>query len=176
MKTRAPDIINACKPTRDSERDCVPLANRGARHREIQAVEASCFVHGTEDEKKVEEAVRAFLGVDSQPQVETLEGHFGNRILRFTWHLIGEDAWESFAGIMKRLGDDARAEVLSDLNGHLDEHGALYLRVKKQSLVTGGPLLSFSDPLRVRVKPRRFLMRGSTDSFYRALIQEATGS
>ncbi len=143
-------------------------------HREVQSVEVSCFVHGPEDLGRVEEAVRRLLGVEVEPSSETLEGHFGNQIVHLVWHLTGEDAWTAFSRLMGGLDEEARSSIVSDLAANTDEHGALYLRIKKQSVISGSLLLSSSDPLRVRVKPRRFLMKGGPVQFYRTLIEEAS--
>jgi RNA binding exosome subunit len=143
--------------------------------REIQSVEVSCFVHATEDEVKVKNSISAFLGIEEEPTEEILEGHFGNRIIHARWHLTGEVAWNAFRRVVERLGKDGRAEVLRDLAAHTDEHGALYLRINKQSLIRGTTILASSDPVRVRVKPRGFMMKGSPEQFYGRLLESITG-
>jgi len=141
-------------------------------HRQIQSVEISCFVHSTEDEAKIESSVKALLGVDSGPEVEVMEGHFGNKILHLDWHLTGDDAWTAFSNVARGLGEQGRLSLLQQLPGLTDEHGALYLRLKKQSVVAGAPVFSSSDPLRVRVKPRGHLIHGDVQKFYRKFLGE----
>jgi RNA binding exosome subunit len=143
--------------------------------REIQSVEVSCFVHGTEDEKRVKDSIMGFLNIEEEPAEEMLEGHFGNRIIHASWHLTGDDAWLTFRRLIEAIGKDGRAEVLRDLVSLTDEHGALYLRVNKQSLIRGTPLLSSSDPVRVRVKPRGFMMKGTPEQFYGRLLESIAG-
>lgn len=139
--------------------------------KEIQSVDVSCFVHATEDADKVVASIRNLLNVGSQPKEEPLEGHFGNKIALLTWHLTGEDAWETFGRIRDLLGEEGRTDLLRDLSALTDEHGALYVRLSKQSIVRGAPLLSSSDPVRVRIKPRGFMMRGGPQEFYRKLLE-----
>ena len=139
--------------------------------REIQSVEVSCFVHATEDEAKVKDGIVRALGVEDGPSEETLEGHFGNPIVHLVWHATGEAAWAAFTRLVEFIGDGGRKEVLGGLEGNTDEHGALYLRLNKQALVRGTALFSSSDPVRVRVKPRRFMMKGSPEKFYRELME-----
>ena len=134
-----------------------------AQH-EIQSVDVSYFVHATEDEVKLKDAVTDSLQIESQATEEVLEGHFGNRIIHETWHLTGDAAWLSFQRLVKVIGKEGRSEILRDLESLTDEHGAMYLRINKQSLVRGKALFSSSDPVRVRVKPRRFMMRGGLES------------
>jgi RNA binding exosome subunit len=139
--------------------------------REIQSVEVSCIIHGTEDENRVKGSIRRFLRLTMEPTEEVLEGHFGNRIIRASWHLTGEDAWVAFRRLVEVIGSDGRSQVLGDLREHTDEHGALYIRISKQSLIRESALLSSSDPVRVRVKPRGFMMKGSPEEFYGRLME-----
>jgi RNA-binding protein len=141
--------------------------------KEIQSIEVSCFVHATEDEARVKDAVKAFFRIEKEPTDESLEGHFGNRIVHTTWHLTGEDAWRVFLRLVEVIGKDGRAEVLRDLASLTDDHGALYLRINKQCLMRGTALFSSSDPVRVRVKPRSFMMKGSPAQFYGRLLEAA---
>ena len=137
---------------------------------EIQSVEVSCFVHATEDGAKVKSAVVRALGVGEGPSEEPLEGHFGNPIIHLVWHASGDAAWTVFGRLVEFMGEGGRNEVLGGLERQTDEHGALYLRLDKQALVRGAALFSSSDPIRVRVKPRRFMMKGSTEQFYQKLM------
>ncbi len=139
--------------------------------REIQALEISCFVQATEDEGKVRDAILGALGIQQEPEIADLEGHFGNRIIDLQWHLTGEQAWASFRALTSLLGETGRREILRELDTYLDKHGALYIRLNKQILISGMAFLSPSDPVRVRVKPRHFMMKGST----RTVLRESHG-
>jgi RNA binding exosome subunit len=143
--------------------------------REIQSVEVSCFVHATEDEDKVKEAIKGFLGIFDDPLEELLEGHFGNRIIRTTWHLTGDEAWKAFSSITTSIGTEGRAQIVKELSASVDSHGALYLRLSKQSIIRKSALISSSDPVRIRVKPRGFMMKGDPKQFYSRLL-EATAA
>ncbi|MDG6925239.1 MAG: hypothetical protein JRN09_01670 [Nitrososphaerota archaeon] len=141
---------------------------------EIQSVEASCFVHATEDEEKVMRLVGRLLGAEDGPAEEVLEGHFGNVIVHLTWHLTGEAAGSAFRRLLEAIGQEGREAVLVDLSAHTDDHGALYLRLNKQALLRGAAVFTSSDPIRVRVKPRSFLMKGNPDQFYRRFLEART--
>jgi RNA binding exosome subunit len=143
--------------------------------REIQSVEVSCFMHATEDDAKVKKSIRGLLATEEEPTEEVLEGHYGNKIVHATWHLTGDDAWTAFRGVAEALGKEGREEVLRNLSAHTDEHGALYLRINKQTLVRGTAMLSSSDPVRVRVKPRGFMMKGTPEQFYGRLLESIVG-
>jgi len=138
--------------------------------REVQSVEVSCLILATEDEERVKERIRRYLGIEQSPEEESLEGHFGNRILHVRWHLTGEEAWTCFQTLISLIGERGREELLVSLAGHLDEHRALYVRLNKQALMSGAGAFSDTDPVRIRVKPRSFMIRGATESFYERLM------
>jgi len=139
--------------------------------REVQSLEVSCFIQATEDEAKVRGSVKKYLGIELEPELDSLEGHFGNRILHAKWHLTGEEAWTSFRTLVGLLGTEGRSELKRNLSSHLDEHGALYLRLNKQTLVGGVMVFTDADPVRVKVKPRGFMMRGAPEQFYERLME-----
>ncbi len=124
-------------------------------------------MQSTEDEGRLERAVRDALELTAEPSVEALEGHFGNRILRVSYHLTGEEAALAFGSLADRLGPDTRKTILNGLQETVDEHSALYLRLDKQALVEGKVALGGGETVRVRVKPRLFLLGEGVDAFYR---------
>lgn len=128
----------------------------------------------TEDEEKVGRAVAKLLGGDFAGKREEAEGHFGNRIVLVSYHLTGEEAEGAFRKIVSRMDPAERRAVLGDLDSATDEHGALFIRLNKQVLVMGrGPALGTSDPVRVKVKPRSYVVRGDYRGFYERLLGEA---
>jgi RNA binding exosome subunit len=137
----------------------------------IQSVEVTYFVHATEDQGKIGEAVARLLGQEPDGETEVLEGHFGNQILRARVHLTGEDAGSAFNRLVDSFPAGVLQQVLTELESHLDEHSAFFVRLDKQSLVSGTVSLGTSDPIRVKVKPRAFLIRGGAVSFYSRLLR-----
>ena len=136
----------------------------------IQSVEASYFVHETEDPEKVRRAVAWALATESEPKTEQLEGHHENAILRVTFHLVGEDAARAFGAMVKKMPGHARGEVSARIGSFIDDHSALFLRFDKQRLVTGTLALGSRDSVRVKVKPRGFMIKGGAERFYRGLL------
>jgi len=132
----------------------------------VQSVEVSFFVHATEDLEKVEARVTESLKIEGAPEVEELEGHFGNGIRRVTYHLVSEEAAKVFATMSKDLADEARGTLVAELDEHVDEHQALYLRLDKQGLMEGRLELGSDDAVRVKVKPRLFSLKGGARRFY----------
>jgi RNA binding exosome subunit len=136
----------------------------------IQSVEVTYLIHATEDEKKVEEAVGQVLAVKAQPVIERLEGHFGNEILSVRLHLTGDEAARALGSLVERLPKDLKAGFLANIGAFVDEHSALFLRLDKQKLVSGTLALGSGDSVRLKVKPRLFLLRGRAAEFYASLI------
>lgn len=138
----------------------------------IQSVEVTYLVHATEDQAKVGAAVTRLLGVDSKPEFERLEGHFGNEITKATIHLTGEDANRAFKNTVAAMPRTMRDGIVADIASFLDEHHALFLRLDKQLLVSGSVAMGSKDSVRMKVKPRIFLVRGGAPRFYSELMGE----
>ncbi len=134
-------------------------------------MEISCFIHATEDEGKISGALANELKISIEPQTERLDGHFGNEVIHLSYHLTGEDAWIAFRVIADRLDGESLHVLLQGLDSAIDEHSALFLRFSKQDLVMGKFTLSAGDPVRVRVKPRQFMIRGDVTRFYAELLE-----
>lgn len=134
------------------------------------------LVHATEDGEKIGGAVARLFGASAPPRVERLEGHFGNEILKARVHLTGEEAARATRSLFSALPGAVKAAIVADLDRFVDEHSALFLRLDKQALVTGSLALGSGDPVRVKVKPRLFIVKGSAPQFYSGLMGgEANG-
>ena len=141
---------------------------------QVQSLEVSYFLQMTEDEEKVLKAVAVLVG-DVPPERQEAEGHFGNAIIWVRHHLTGGDAESAFKKIVSRMDGDERRVVLGELPSLLDEHNALYIRLSKQVLVmNGNAVLASSDPIRVKVKPRSFMIKGDPVAFYTRLFEDAS--
>lgn len=137
----------------------------------IQSVEVSYIVHATEDGAKIARAVSSLIGIDAEPEAEALQGHFGNEIVRANLHLTGEEAQAAFRRVVGAMPGALREELLAELGTFLDEHSSLFLRFDKQSLVSGAVALGKVDPVRLKVKPRIFLLKGGAAQFYSEMIE-----
>jgi RNA-binding protein len=142
----------------------------------VQSLELSYFLQATEDEDRVEGAVRSLLGAEIVTQRQELEGHHGNKIVWIRHHLVGEQAAAVLRELVSHLEEDETKMILAQLGQTLDEHNALYLRLSKQVLLKQGRLvLASSDPIRVKVKPRSYLVGGDPVAFYENLFLHTRG-
>jgi RNA binding exosome subunit len=142
----------------------------------IQSVEVTYLLHATEDGEKVNAKVRELVIAEEPPEVEEMEGHFGNKISRVRFHLTGESASRAFESMAARFPGEFRSRLESELDAHLDEHSALFFRLDKQLLMRGTFELGTADPVRVKVKPRGYMVKGDPKEFYLALLSGGSGS
>jgi RNA binding exosome subunit len=139
---------------------------------EVQSIEVSYFLQATEDEEKVRRAVAGLLGGQISEERQEAEGHHGNKIVWIRNHLKGDQAEAALREIVAHLGEEEKTEILGSLGSALDEHNALYIRLSKQVLVMkGDAVLASSDPIRVKVKPRSYLLKGDPGGFYARLLE-----
>ena len=136
----------------------------------VRSLEISYFVHATEDPDRLARAVHHLLSMAPPSQVEEMEGHHGNKISSVRMHITGEEAQRAFERIVEALGSEAKDALLRDLGSHLDEHSALFIRFDKQRLVSGSLRLEATDPVRVKIKPRPFLLGRDAPRFYSVLL------
>ncbi len=136
----------------------------------IQSLEVTYLLHATEDAGKVSDAIRGLLSVGALPETEELEGHFGNKIVRVRYHLTGVEARTAIASLAARMPPNLKDKTRTGLDGMVDEHSALFMRFDKQRLVSGTLEEGSGDPVRIRVKPRVFLLKGSANEFYARLL------
>jgi RNA binding exosome subunit len=136
----------------------------------IQSIEVSYLVHSTEDQQKLSRGVEGTLKMDVRGNAEELEGHHGNRIVKVSYRMTGEWASSFFANLASSLPKEAKRELSRDIEGMMDEHSTLYLRLDKQSLVSGRLALGGAESVRLRVKPKLFLLRGGAAEFYREAL------
>jgi len=136
----------------------------------VQSIEVSYILHATEDPQTLTKAISSLLSVDAVPEEERMEGHFGNAIAKVRYHFIGEDAAAALSSIAAHLPALTKDRLKCDISELMDEHSALYLRFDKQRLVEGTLKAGTADPVRIRVKPRVFLLRGGAKEFYSKIL------
>ncbi len=136
----------------------------------IQSLEVSYIVHATEDGDKIEKAVAGLFRFQDRGEVDRLEGHFGNEIIRVSHHVTGENAEAAFSALVAKMPQRLKEQLKDEMGQHLDEHSAFYVRLDKQRLLAGEPALAGSDPVRVRVKPRLITLKVTAVSLFGGLL------
>ena len=137
----------------------------------IQSVEVSYHVHATEDLARIQRGVEEVIGQAAEPETESLEGHFGNKIVSSRILLTGDPAWLAFRSVLLKMPAGVLREIAEDAESYIDEHSAMFLRFDKQALVGGSLALGTADAVRLKIKPRAYLTKGGAPSFYRGLMK-----
>jgi len=136
----------------------------------LQSLEVSYLLHATEDPEKVRSAVARIIHTDALPETQDMVGHFGNGITMVTFHLNGDDATEAFRALASRLPRELRSELIGGMDLYLDEHSSFFVRLDKQSLVGGKLALGTKDAVRIKAKPRGYVMKGRAKDFFAGLL------
>jgi RNA binding exosome subunit len=138
----------------------------------VQSLEVSYFIQMTEDEEKVRRAVAAMVGGELPEERQEAEGHHGNKIVWVRLHWTGDEAEAALRQIISRIDPNERRAIMENLGAMVDEHNALYIRLSKQVLVMrGSAVLASSDPIRVKVKPRSYVVKRDPEGFYARLFE-----
>lgn len=116
----------------------------------FHSVEFRAYVHATEDETRVERAMRT-LSPEGTIETEAAEGHHGNPILMKRLRIQKDDAITAFWRRVKEAG--LLEKILEDLEARIDEDAVLHLRFDKQAAHRGSiELARTDDVISVRAK------------------------
>ncbi len=121
----------------------------------IAFIELRVFSHATEDQQKVETAVRNTLPEKLASETvftnTNLTGHYGNPIFLLQTKLsdktILPSALEKIASSLSALDKE---QLSIELNQHIEKNN-LYLRLDKQSAFLGSLKLTSNDPIHFKI-------------------------
>jgi len=113
-------------------------------------VDLRTFCYATEDEKRVEAALRTFLPEDADIDIEReeMEGHHGDRILVLSVRLERADEVRYVLSTLAGLEDFAG--LMAELEQRIDENCAFFIRLDKQAAFNGD--VELGDGLMLRGK------------------------
>ncbi|TYL38688.1 hypothetical protein CV102_09220 [Natronococcus pandeyae] len=97
----------------------------------LHYVDLRAFCYATEDEKRVEEALRTFLPEEFEIERVESEGHYGDRILVLSARVENAD---DVRHVLSRLADlESLDSLLKELDDRVTENTELFLRLDKQA-------------------------------------------
>lgn len=111
---------------------------------------AFCYV--TEEEKRVEEALRRFLPEDFELDRASSEGHYGDRILVFSARVENADDIRTVLGALEELSDEEGERLTSELDERVDENCSFFLTLDKQAAFRGDVTLGDGITIRGKVE------------------------
>ena len=111
-------------------------------------VDLRTFCYATEDEKRVEAALRAYLPEETELEREVTEGHNGDRIVILSVRLERADDVRYVLSRLTELEDFDR--LLEELEARIDDNCAFYIGLDKQAAFNDD--IAFGDGLMLRGK------------------------
>ena len=115
-------------------------------------VEVRAFSYVTEDEQRVENALRALLPEEVELDRAESEGHYGDPILVLSTRVEDEDAVETVLDRLGRLPEAEREQLAAELDERVDEDCNLFVTLDKQAAATGEVRLGEGLALRGKVE------------------------
>lgn len=124
----------------------------------VREVEVSVFSHATEDEDKVEKAMRNLLPEENRDlwlTRKTLKGYHGDPITIVTGKIRTK---KGATGVLRRVVQEISSldqqRLLDELEERLDEGGNLHIRLDKQNACLGKVRLLETDPVKMKFRLR----------------------
>ena len=113
-------------------------------------IDLRTFCYATEDEKRVEGALRTFLPEEFEVERATSEGHHGDRIVVLSTRVERADEMRH---VLDRLSDlDTASQLAAELDERVDENCSLFLRLDKQAAFNGDVRLGEGITFRAKVE------------------------
>lgn len=98
-------------------------------------VDLRAFAYATEDEKRVEEALRTLLPEDEPIERDVTSGHLGDRIVVLSARVETAD---EIRHVLEQLADGNAIEtILAELDDRVTENCELFARLDKQAAFRG---------------------------------------
>ena len=111
---------------------------------------AFCYV--TEDDKRVEDALRTFLPDEFELQRVESEGHYGDRILVLSARVENADGMRTVLDSVGDLGEDELTRVQTELDERVTENCEFFLTLDKQAAYGGEVTLGDGITLRGKIE------------------------
>jgi RNA binding exosome subunit len=113
-------------------------------------IDLRAFCYATEDEKRVEQALRLLLPEDVEVERATSEGHHGDRIVVLSTRVETADEMRHVLSVLSELDEVQR--LSDELDERVDENCALFLQLDKQAAFDGEVRLGDGITLRTKVE------------------------
>ena len=113
-------------------------------------IDLRTFCYATEDEKRVEDAIRAFLPEEFDLDRMENTGHHGDRIVVLSARVENADAMRHVLDRLAELDDIDR--VLDELDERVDDNCSFFMRLDKQAAFQDEIRLGDGITLRAKVE------------------------
>jgi len=113
-------------------------------------IDLRTFCYATEDEKRVEQALRTFLPEDYEIERAETTGHLGDRIVVLSTRVENADEIRHVLGRLSELPNVD--DVLEELDERVDDNCSFFLRLDKQAAFGDEVRLGEGITLRAKVE------------------------
>ncbi|WP_435178084.1 RNA-binding protein [Halorussus sp. AFM4] len=113
-------------------------------------IDLRAFCYATEDDKRVEQALRTYLPEEFEIERAQSEGHHGDRILVLSARVENADEMRHVLSKVAELPD--ADDLLDELDQRVDENCSLFLRLDKQAAYRGEAALGEGITFRAKVE------------------------
>jgi RNA binding exosome subunit len=113
-------------------------------------VDLRAFCYATEDDKRVEQALRTYLPEDFEVERAQSEGHHGDRILVLSARVENADEMRHVLSKVAELPDVE--DLIDELDERVDDNCSLFLRLDKQAAYRGEAALGEGITFRAKVE------------------------
>ena len=124
----------------------------------VREVKVSAFSHATEDEDKVEKAMRNLLPEEARDlwlTRRTLKGHHGDPITIVTGKIrTKKGATGVLRKVVQELSSLDQQRLLDELEERLDDGGNFHIRLDKQNAYLGKVRILETDPVKMKFRLR----------------------
>lgn len=100
-------------------------------------VDLRAFCYATEDDQRVEKALRTFLPEEYPIERNETEGHHGDRILVFSARVENADDVRHVLSTLDDLEGTSKQALIDDLDERIDDNCSLFFRFDKQAAYEG---------------------------------------
>jgi len=118
----------------------------------LHYVDLRTFSYATEDEDRVESALRTFLPADVEIDRAETEGHYGDPIVVLSARVERADEVRAVLDAVERLSDAELEELVGQLDERVDENTSLYVTFDKQAAYAGEVRLGDGITLRSKIE------------------------
>lgn len=118
----------------------------------LHYIDLRAFCYVTEDENRVEDALRHFLPEEFEIDRAVSEGHFGDRIVVLSARVERADEMRTVLDTLGELADDEFERIQRELDERVNENCAFFLTIDKQAAFTGDVRLGDGITFRSKVE------------------------
>jgi len=138
---------------------------------EFHYTDLRCFCYETEDEDRVEKALRHYLPEEYPVERETTEGHHGDEIAVLSTRVDNADDVRHVMGKVLEAGE--RQKIIQEIEDRVDDDCSFHIRLDKQSAYAGESAMGEGIHLRAKVEAYPAKRENAVEAVGRSLSEDS---